>query len=118
MVIIDFDNGILVRRVFVELAKGDRLKIVLGIEDNRASAQPDHSGCPPATGMPNSAVGTTQMVRVIAGDRPLLDKQFAHRDHFPLDFLTFGAEIIEFTGSRIGIDFRYFKSAAVPPAHS
>jgi len=38
MVVVNPDDWILVRRILIELAKGNGLKIALGIKDNRASA--------------------------------------------------------------------------------
>src|SRR5215471_18409237 len=67
--------------------------------------------------MPYRAVGAAEMERVGARNRALLDKQFAHRNHFPFDLLPFGAEIIVFSGRRIGVDFRDFQSSAVHPGH-
>jgi hypothetical protein len=38
VVVVNLDDGILIRRILVELEEGNRFKIVLGIEDDRASA--------------------------------------------------------------------------------
>src|SRR5262245_33614058 len=105
MVVVDLDDRILIRGILIELAKGDRLTIVLGIEDNRASTQSDYGSCPAAARMPNGTVGAAEMVGIIAGNRPFLDKQFPHRHHFPFDFLTLRAQIIVLAGCWIRINF-------------
>src|SRR6266702_4019201 len=78
MVVVDLLDGILVRRVLVELKEGHGLEVLLGIEDQLAAAQSHTSGLPAAARVPDGAVGATETEDVVAGKRSLLDEQLAH----------------------------------------
>src|SRR5689334_8095248 len=69
MVVVNFDDWVLVRRILIELAESNGLEIILGIKNDRAAAEPDHRGCPAAAWMPNCTIGTTEVMGIVARNR-------------------------------------------------
>ncbi len=116
MVVVDLLGGILVRRVLVELKESHGLEVLLGIEDELAATQSHDGGRPAAARVPDGAVGAAETENIIAGERPLLDEQFAHGHHLPFDLLTLGAEIVVLAGLRVGIDLGDLEHAALLPS--
>src|SRR5262249_7869156 len=64
----------------------------------------------------DEGVGPAETEDIVAGERPLLDEQFAHGHHLPFDLLAFGAEIVVLAGLRVRIDLGDLEHAALLPS--
>src|SRR5262249_28262420 len=74
VIVVDLGDGILAGGGLVELEKGHRLEVVLGVEDQLPAAQSDDRGGPAAGWMPDGAIGPAQAEYVVAGKGPFLDE--------------------------------------------
>ena len=117
MVVVDPRDRILVGQILVELQEGNRIEVLLRVEDGDAAAQPDHGGGPAAHRDARSCRRRRKGYGAdVAGNGSLLDEEFAHRHHFPLDLLALGAAVVELSRRLVGIDLGDRQRAAILPA--